>query len=503
MPASLRTGTALYASALLLDRLLGLLLLPLLTRAITPADYGAWAQTAVAAGFLMPLVLLATPTAIVRWFSGNLTSAVRRRGFTRLGAMALALAFAVTVVALVWREAFARLVYGADGRAALVPALLALLAADATVDFATAWLRAAGRMGWISTVLALRSLLRFGIVMWLVMPGGVALADWMGRYAAAQCALAFGVLVLSWRFVRVGPTDGGHPGDAAAGDPVTDATEPAAAAPALATILAFCWPLVALALFTAVGASFDRFLLVRLLGLEEVAVYAAVASLCGVTAMVYTVLGFTLFPVLARHWSGGRRDAVAQLTTQALLAYGFLALPLALTLALAGPALLPVLSTVHYRPPPTVFAGLALSVVSFGIYQILLYPLLLDGRSRQVLALTVAAAALNAVLNLLLAPSWGLAGAAAAAVVANAAIVPWAAWLTARALPWRFPWAELSRTAAHALVAATPLAWAARPWEAQAPSWPLVGAMALLAMAVYLALDRTRGASVARMLLPK
>ena len=34
MPASLRTGTALYASALLLDRLLGLLLLPLLTRAI-------------------------------------------------------------------------------------------------------------------------------------------------------------------------------------------------------------------------------------------------------------------------------------------------------------------------------------------------------------------------------------------------------------------------------------------------------------------------------------
>ena len=36
MPATLRTGTALYASALLLDRLLGLLLLPLLTRAIVP-----------------------------------------------------------------------------------------------------------------------------------------------------------------------------------------------------------------------------------------------------------------------------------------------------------------------------------------------------------------------------------------------------------------------------------------------------------------------------------
>ena len=53
MPATLRTGTALYASALLLDRLLGLLLLPLLTRALSSADYGAWTQTAVAAGILL------------------------------------------------------------------------------------------------------------------------------------------------------------------------------------------------------------------------------------------------------------------------------------------------------------------------------------------------------------------------------------------------------------------------------------------------------------------
>lgn len=100
MPATLRTGTALYASALLLDRLLGLLLLPLLTRALSSADYGAWTQTAVAAGILMPVVLLATPTAVVRSFSGAVGASMRLRFFGRLGGVALALFLTCAVVVL-------------------------------------------------------------------------------------------------------------------------------------------------------------------------------------------------------------------------------------------------------------------------------------------------------------------------------------------------------------------------------------------------------------------
>lgn len=194
MGAALRAGTALYAGAMLFDRLLGLLLLPLLTRAIDPQDYGAWTQTAVTAGLLMPLVLLATPTAIVRSFSAAVGASVRLRFFGRLGGVAVLAFLACAAVVLSWREPFAILVYGETGRDALVPALLALLVADATVDFATAWLRASGRIGLISAVLALRSVLRYGVVVWLVGAGGLALADWLGRYAAVQCALALAVL---------------------------------------------------------------------------------------------------------------------------------------------------------------------------------------------------------------------------------------------------------------------------------------------------------------------
>ncbi|MBP6318649.1 MAG: lipopolysaccharide biosynthesis protein [Rubrivivax sp.] len=490
MPATLRTGTALYASALLLDRLLGLLLLPLLTRALSSADYGAWTQTAVAAGILMPVVLLATPTAVVRSFSGAVGASMRLRFFGRLGGVALALFLTCAVVVLLWREPFAGVVYGEAGRGALVPALLALLAADATVDFATAWLRATARMGWIAAVLALRSGLRFGVVLWLVGDGGVALADWLGDYAAVQCALALAVLAGTWLLLRRG--------DRAA------AASGARSAPELRELLAFCLPLVALALFTAFSASFDRFLLVQLLGLDAVAVYAAAVSLSGIPALFYTVLGFTLFPVLARHWSEGRRDEAARLTTQALQVFAFLCLPVALALALAGPVLLPLLSTAEYRAEPAVFALLGLAVAAFGLYQIVLYALLLDGRSRQVLALAMAAAALNALLNLVLAPRWGLVGAAAAAAASNAAMVPWAARLAARAMPWSFPWLRLAGVAWRAAVAALPLAWATGPWHAAEPvSWAwVIGALGL-GSGLYFALDWRHSDSAARMLLPK
>lgn len=520
MPATLRTGTALYASALLFDRLLGLLLLPLLTRALSPADYGAWTQTAVAAGLLMPVVLLATPTAVVRSFSGAMGASTRLRFFARLGGVALGLFLACAAAVLLWREPFADVVYGETGRAALVPALLALLAADATVDFATAWLRATARMGWIAAVLALRSGLRFGVVLWLAGAGGVALADWLGDYAAVQCALALVVLAGTWLVLRRGdgaaamngarsapgsgpPPEASNAATAAHAAPVAPVAPPVAV-PALRELLAFCLPLVALALFTAFNASFDRFLLVQVLGLDAVAVYAAAVSLSSIPALFYTVLGFTLFPVLARHWSEGRRIEAARLTTQALLVFAFLCLPVALALTLAGPALLPLLSTAEYRAGPAVFALLGLSVAAFGMYQIVLYALLLDGRSRQVLALAVAAAALNATLNLLLAPRWGAAGAAAAAAASNVVMVLWAAWLAARAMPWSFPWARLVSVAWRAGFAALPLAWAAWPWRAAAPvSWGWVVGALMLGSGLYLGLDWRRAGSVARMLLPK
>ena len=487
MAATLRGGTALYGSAVLVDRLLALLLLPLLTRAIGAQDYGAWVQTLAGAGLLLPVVLFALPTAIVRSFSADATALARRRQFRRLGAVVAGLGLGVAALALLTREPLAQWIYGDRLRQSLVPALLGVLVADAAVEFATAWLRAAGRMGLIAAVLMARSALRYAVVWALVIGGDKPIADWLGPYAASQAALALAVLVLGYRALRT-------PAVPAAG---------ADAGPPLRALIGFSAPLVALALFTALNASFDRFLLVQMLGLNAVAVYAAAASLCGIPAVFYAVIGFALFPVLARHWAEARRDEAARLTDEALQAFLFLCLPVTLALAITGPWLLPWVTTSAYRAPTSVFALLGVSVAAFGLYQILLYALLLAGRSRQVLALAAAAAALNLVLNLTLTPRWGLPGAAAAAAVSNTLMVTLAARQARQVMAWSLPRRRLWAVVWRAAVAAAPLAWLAATVPADAPL-PLVPALvgAALGAVVYIGLDWLRPGSVTRRLLP-
>lgn len=494
--ATLRLDTALYGGAILVDRLLGLLLLPLLARAIDRADYGAWTQTAITAGVLMPLVLFAFPTAVVRSFAGQPAAAWRWRFFGRMGAVAVALFVLCALLLLGWQEPMARLVYGQAEASTLLPALLGLLAADAGSEFGIAWLRAVGRTGWVAAVLILRSVLRYGVVLALVAGGGSVLAEWLGRYVAVQCGATILVLTGTALLLRTQAaqisTHGPTPGSA-----------PASVAPRMGELLQFSAPLVGLALFTALNAYVDRFLLVHVLGLDGVAVYAAAVSLCGVPAVFYNVLGFTLFPVLARHWGEHRRDEAARLTTRALQVFLFLCLPVALLIALTGPRLLPLLTTAEYRAAPAVFALLGLSVTAFGLYQIVLYTLLLDGRSREVLLLAMVAAAVNLGLNLVLAPRLGALGAALAAALSHALMVGVAGRLVRRALLWDFPWGRLWPLIWRAGVAALPLAAlvAALP----AASWPLLGAAVAGSALLYFALDLARPAStsVMRLMWPR
>lgn len=417
----LRVDTALYGGAILVDRLLALLLLPLLTRSIGAADYGAWTQVLVTSGLLLPLVLFAFPTTIVRSFAAVARSHARLPAFRQLGAIALALFGLAALLSWALREPAALAIWGDAARTVLMPALLTVLAGDAAVEFANAWLRAAGRIGWISAGLVLRSGLRYGVVWVLVAPGEVTLEGWLPTYATAQLLLGLALLGLALTQLQRAAT-----GASAARQDIAES---------LGGLLRFSAPLVALALFGALNASLDRFLLVRGLGLDTVAVYAAAVSLCAVPAALHGVLGFTLFPVLSRAWHEGRLAEARRLTWRALAVFIAAALPLAAAIAFAGPWLLPWLATADYRPPWPVFAGQALAVLLFGIYQILLYPLLLAGRSGRVLAMAVVAATLNAVLNLALIPRLGMTGAALAAALSNAAMLAWAVPQARRAMP--------------------------------------------------------------------
>lgn len=482
MKPNLKTDTVLYGAATMVERVLGLVLLPLLTRHLTAAEYGIWAQSAVVSSVLMPVVLFCMPAAIVRFFAGGLGAGARRAWMMRTLAFATALFAVLGLAAWLARDTVAAAVYGDAAERGYVAVLVTLLAADALFDLLIAYLRAAFRMRSIGLLLLARGGVRLGFL-------ALALGAWQMPFARAFALLAalqltIVIVVFGSELMRRGSTLLDAP-DGATAPPVT-----------MHALLAFAAPLVLVSLLTSANGFSDRFVLTHLLGLSAVAVYAAIASLVSITGVAYTVLGFTLFPVLARLWSQGETERASRLAADVVRVFLFMALPVALWLPCVAGSLMPMLTTQAYRVPAEVVLLLGIGAIGFGLYQIVLYLLLLAGKGLRAAWLMLLAALLNLALNLALVPHLGLTGAALAAALSNFVLAMTAYATAHRHAGARFPWASALRLVCGAGLAAVALLLLERLMPPV--SWPLLLASVLAAAIVYLAFDLAPGRSVMR-----
>ena len=479
---SLRKDTFAYGLAMAVDRLVGFLLLPILTRLIGPDEYGLWSQSVVVTSMLIPLVLMGFQTALVQFFSATPEDDPVRRSLTAAMLLAIGLALSVLgMVAAVWPEAVARLAFGVDTAAALAFPLFLLVASEAGHEFAVGHLRASGRIQRLAVYLSIKSLLRLMAPVAALAILNSGLDGALLALAAAQMAL---LAVIVWREILPASllSAGLAPGRAR-----------------WAEVLSYTLPLVALAGMTMAHNFADRFFLTHLLGLQRVAVYAAVASLVGMAAVFYTVQGFTLFPALAALWSGGHREAASRIATRALHFFLYCAVPLILLLAVVSPTLLPMIATDAYHARPLVFLLLGGAVIGFGCYQILLYLVLLSGRGLSGLSAMTAAAIANIALNFALVPLAGLAGAAGAACLSNLFLALLTGRTARQGLAFAFPWREAVDIAVRSLLAALCIMAAGIWLDLSSP--PMLVAALLVAAALYILPDIFRPGSPPRLLL--
>lgn len=484
MRVDLKSDTLWYGSAVLIERALGLLLLPLLTRRLSEAEYGIWAQVAVVSSVLVPLLLACLPTGIVRFFSAGPDDAQRLRWVRRSLALAAGLWGLLALACWLLPVQASAAVFGGEMHIRFIAVALIVLAADVLFDVLVAYLRATFQMRGIAALLVMRGGVRFGFMLSALGPLQLHFQDAFALLAALQLIM----VIVACAVACVRPSPRRTPPDSAA--PRVQIT--------WRVMLAFCAPMVLMSVLSSAHAYADRFALTHQLGLAATAVYAAVTTVVSVVGVVYTVLGFTLFPVLSRMWSEGDQARATELVAKASCVFLFVALPLIFWLVCVSDDLIPLLTTGAYRAPRNVVLLLGAAAVSFGLYQIALYLRLLAGEGSRMVVLMLLAALVNGGANWFLVPRLGLSGAAAAAALSNTllAVMAYAgSWRTARP---QFPWGGAARIALGALLAAvvsksaTP-AFATMPWAALVFNFALlVGIHVVLDVAMPRSLIRTQ-----------
>ncbi|HUS14096.1 MAG TPA: flippase [Chloroflexia bacterium] len=374
----------------------------LMVRYLTKADFGAFSYALSVVTLLQSLAMLEMANGVARFLPlyreqhayGNLVGTIR---------LAVTVVLAVgTLLAVALISGL--LVFGArptdDARALQLLAILAILIPIQGLDNLFNSLFAA--FGSAQAILLRQSILAPGLRMLVVLVLIGLKADVLFLTSAYLLIAVFGVLLSAAMFRRLLARQSWQ-----AARPRGPVTYP------VRELFGFALPLLGSTLVWALISSSDGLLLGYLRGTQAVAEFRAVLPLAEVNMLVSATFATLYLPLAARLHAQDDQPGLATLYWQTALWMAVLSFPVFVVTFSFAPAVTETLYGAAYTGAAPVLALLALGYFFQTALGFNGLTLKVQQKLRYVLMIDLAAAVLNVLINLVLIPPWGAAGAAA------------------------------------------------------------------------------------------
>jgi O-antigen/teichoic acid export membrane protein len=426
--------SAIYGLGSIVARILGVLLLPLYTRYLSPSDYGLIETLVALSAVLTALVAQAMKSAFFRFYFDSEEPArrllvVRTAFWYVMAASTLTLAVGVAISPQIsW------VLFHTQHHADLVIAAFIGLWAAMNYEQMTSLFRVEQRStAYVTATLANVAITIAATVLLVVAfdqgPLGVLVGNFTGTLIVYAALLLYSRHALGFQFDRR----------------------------LYRAMNRFGLPLVPSAVALWLTNFADRFFLVKLSGAHEVGLYSIGVRIA--SAIVLLLTAFRLaWPAFAYSIEDDRE---ARRTYSFVLTYVvFVCCWLALALGLLAPWILRLITTRPFYPAEDVVAPLAFSVAAFAGYVVVQIGTGRARRTRTNWIVTGAGALLNIALNLALIPPYGRMGAAIATLASYALLFAGMAWRAHAVFPVPYQWRRVATVglAAVALTVAGKLA---------------------------------------------
>lgn len=427
--------SAVYGISNIIGRgIVGLLLLPLYTRFLTPEEYGRVDLLQVVRSLAVVIVVLEINQGLVRLLADAKSDDDRTSLASTALWFSIAMYGSVVTAGLLWAEPLSRWLLGTPDAVAAVRVAMLYIATDGLFALLQLQLRFELRPG-AYVIASLASLLVAALASVLLLnytalrETAVLLALACGNVVGALVSLRASRHRFTWRFSRA----------------------------ACALMLAFSAPLVLSSVSGFVATFIDRIVIRQLMGVHEVGVFAVGARIASIGSFAMFGIQMALTPlVYSHHAEPGTPGAIARILRLVLA----LMLPLVITLGIFAPELIAYVAAPAFLDAARVVPLFALSAF---LSQFWLFApgLGLAKRTHVIALLNVFAALVNTALNYLLVPMWGLTGAAAATLTGSALLAAGYVVLGHRHYPVPFGWGRMT---VAAMVAAATCAAAVARW---------------------------------------
>jgi O-antigen/teichoic acid export membrane protein len=412
----------MYGAAQALIGMRDLLLLPFFAYFADEATYGIYTQVLVTVALLTQVALFRLDTGSVRFLAGEDDALQFRRRYTSACLWVLGAGLALSLLMAVGAAGGAQLIFGsADYAPYMIPAALMLFASTG-IAYLQNYFRIVQRIGSFSLITVIQTLAELA---------AVAAGIWLGGSLASALWMVVGVRVLTLLIL---------------GGVVTLRLRWAAPSwSLLQPMLRYSVPLMP-NIFAQWAVSYaDRIVIVQMLGAGAVGVYSAAYSLGQALVLVYSPLGFVLFPMATRAWEDGQHQRVGGMFTQVTRYYLLLAIPATLGLTLLARPLFGLLTPEGFVIPTILVFWVAVGVALKGLYQINVYIFFLVNKTVLATIILAVSTTLNIGLNVILIPIIGVTGAAVATAVTFLLMAALGVYFGNRLMGYRLYWRDLWR----------------------------------------------------------
>lgn len=435
---TLTKSTLIYGFALIVERVVSFLTLPILTQSLSADLYGIWTQTTITVSLLTGIVLFNFHIAFINLFSGKSFNE-KYRTIQRIILIGLINGGVMIGLLFIFKNPVSFLLFGNPIYHDYVLLLGLLLLNEAVYELITAFLRSAEKI----TLLAFYYLLRYcgrAFLLFFVLYKGhgdllLCLKVQICFFFIINCFMYFLHLIVphfeSLKQSTQYTTQWG-------------------------SFLNIGMPLIPIAVLTWCGNFSDRYWILHSWGSHSLGVYTVSASLSAAIALFYSAIGFTFFPRIASLMNQGEYLKASVAFPQSLSTYLSMAVPAIAGLAVLSEPLCLVFSTIEYVSSWTLMFLLSTSICLFGVYQLFQYLLFVGKKTYLNLVMVFGSTVINLLSNFILIPRVGIIGAAISSVLSNS-VLSGVAFLATRSvlqfsIPAHFFIGLFTRTAIMALV---------------------------------------------------
>ena len=337
----------IFGLSLLIERFISFLIIPILGRELSAELYGIWVQTAGITMLIANLIILSTPVSLVAFIS-NKSYEKQIEIIFNLILIFFPLFILLVIIILFNQNLISFFIWGNEKFSILLTPISLWIISEAILEIYIAFLRVREKFNLCSLIYTTKYLFRLIILSTFISNDVKSLMNSFWIIGIGQSFLIFIITLFLFKWFKLNSFS------------------------YFKKLFNFGLQISLLSIISYFAHFADRFLIVHKIGIDKLTPYAMAFSVCGCISIIYSALGFTLFPKLASK-GNKNENSFKECFEEGIFVYLILGISAVFFVIFNGSLIIKILTENKIKVDIFIFIGISISILFVGIQQIFQY----------------------------------------------------------------------------------------------------------------------------------